>query len=90
MNNETRDKKGRMIQKYDVLKVYHFTGSRNKKYYMYKHVIEDKAINGNYFTVSSLSRDNHTYSLGMYLGICNDIEIVQGEGLDEREALKDE
>ena len=30
------DKRGIPIQDGDVLKVFHFTGARNKKYYMYK------------------------------------------------------
>jgi hypothetical protein len=34
------DSKLRPIHKGDVLKVFHFTGSRNKKYYMYKVVMD--------------------------------------------------
>ena len=30
------DKNGVLIEPFDVLKVYHFTGARKKKYYMYK------------------------------------------------------
>lgn len=34
------DKNRRPIKVGDVLKVYHFTGKRNKKHYMYKYVYE--------------------------------------------------
>lgn len=33
-----RDKKGRPIHEYDVIKILHFIGARGKKNYMYKHV----------------------------------------------------
>jgi len=34
-----KDKNGIEIEEFDVLKVYHFTGARRKKYFMYKVVI---------------------------------------------------
>lgn len=34
------DEKGFLIRPLDLLKMYHFTGSRKKKHYMYKQVIE--------------------------------------------------
>ena len=33
-----RDKFGRIIEEFDLLKVFHFVGARRKRYYMYKHV----------------------------------------------------
>jgi len=33
------DKRGRQIKPFDVLKMFHFIGSRRKKYFMYKWVI---------------------------------------------------
>ena len=36
VNNEVYDKNGRPVHEYDVLKVFHFVGSRKKRYYMYK------------------------------------------------------
>lgn len=35
-NKQILDKNGVPIEEFDVLKVYHFTGVRRKKYYMYK------------------------------------------------------
>jgi hypothetical protein len=32
------DETGRPIQEFDVIRVFHFTGARRKKYYMYKWV----------------------------------------------------
>jgi hypothetical protein len=36
MADEIFDKRGIPVKPGDVLKVFHFTGIRNKKYYMYK------------------------------------------------------
>ncbi len=75
------DKNGYQIHKGDVLKVFHFIGRRNKKYYMYKVVTEDAerlyATN-----VTSLILDPvrpHRCRLEA-LGNKEDIEIVQGSG----------
>lgn len=34
--SQIKDKNGRIIRKGDIVKVYHFTGARRKRYYMYK------------------------------------------------------
>lgn len=34
----TKDKNGLVIKEFDVLKVFHFTGARRKKHYVYKSV----------------------------------------------------
>lgn len=34
------DKNGIPVKQFDLLKFYHFTGARRKKYYMYKWVLE--------------------------------------------------
>lgn len=36
MQQTVRDKTGREIVRGDIVKVYHFTGARRKRYYMYK------------------------------------------------------
>lgn len=36
MTDTVRDKTGREIKRGDIVKVYHFTGARRKRYYMYK------------------------------------------------------
>jgi hypothetical protein len=33
------DKNGILLDEFDILKVFHFTGARKKKYYMYKMVV---------------------------------------------------
>jgi len=40
MSKEWRDTAGNLIHKGAIVKVYHFTGARNKKYFMYKQVVE--------------------------------------------------
>lgn len=39
MTDVCRDKHGREIVRGDIVKVYHFTGSRRKRYYMYKQAL---------------------------------------------------
>ncbi len=78
------DKNGVPIQQYDVLKVYHFTGARRKKHFMYKHVIGNASFSDDYFCVSSLSECGHTYSIRKDKGLLIDIEIIQGTNLDKR------
>lgn len=78
------DKNGTKIQQYDLLKVYHFTGARRKKHYMYKHVIGNAHFSDEYFLVSSLSECGHTYTLRKDGGILPDVEILQGTDLDKR------
>lgn len=41
---DLRDKTGRQIEQGDILKVFHFTGRRNKRHYMYKQVTGFKTL----------------------------------------------
>lgn len=81
----TRDKNGREIKVGDVLKVYHFTGARRKRHYMYKQVICERPLGGlggsektPYFVVSHLDLSDETYYLGKHEGLQNGYEIIQG------------
>jgi len=73
-----RDKTGRQIELGDVLKVYHFTGARRKRYFMYKQVMGIRTIGGtDYAVIDHLEMD-----AGHYLECCDgrtlpDYEIVQ-------------
>ena len=80
----TCDKHGREIKIGDILKVYHFTGARQEKYYMYKQVIGERLLGGlggkpkvPYFDVSE--------------GIKQDYEILQGlDDIEERPKFQQE
>ena len=93
---KTRDKHGREIKVGDVLKVFHFTGPRRKRFYMYKQVVGLRLIGGsggtersNVFDVCHLNlSDAENYTLGLNEGIKIDYEIVQGlDEFDEREKV---
>lgn len=83
---ETCDKNRRPIRVGDILKVYHFTGARRKKHFMYKQVIGIKTLGGHgdtpksqYFVVSHLNLlDDGIYHLRLNSGMLKDYEIVQG------------
>ncbi len=73
-----RDKTGRQIELGDVLKVYHFTGARRKRYFMYKQALGTRTINGTDYAVM----DHLDMNAEHYLECCdgrtlNDYEIVQ-------------
>lgn len=78
---EFYDKTGRTLELFDIVKVFHFTGARRKKHYMYKQVVEKivtKKPGVEYFKLSHLSACGTSYAL-----YCNDkinlsYEIVQG------------
>jgi hypothetical protein len=76
------DKTGRQIKIGDVLKVYHFTGARRKRHYMYKHVIGEhvlgKASPEPFLKISHLSEGEGYYSEIMDGRVLPDYEIVQG------------
>ncbi len=81
------DKKGREIMIFDLLKVFHFVGSRKKKYYMYKQVKEVIFLGENkcqFFKIHHLENDNpQSYYVEKIDGrILKDYEIVQGYGLN--------
>jgi hypothetical protein len=73
-----RDKTGRQIETGDVLKVYHFTGARRKRHYMYKQVMGIRRLEHfDYAVIDHLDMDT-----GHYLECCDgrklmDHEIVQ-------------
>jgi hypothetical protein len=76
---ELRDKNGRHIERGDILKVFHFTGGRRKRHFMYKQAIGTKALNSNtvYMMFSHLEMDDQYY-LEQCDGRClADYEIVQ-------------
>lgn len=79
------DKTGREIMHGDVLKVYHFTGHHNKKYFLYQHVL-DTECHGTpptvYFKISRLGTRNCTYLIPQDSQVLKDYEIVQGYGPD--------
>jgi hypothetical protein len=75
------DKNRYPIYKGDLLKVFHFIGQRNKKYYMYKVVTE---VDGCLCAVDVADlvlrpANPHRYSIEA-LGLEENIEIVQGSG----------
>jgi hypothetical protein len=74
-----RDKHGRQIERGDVLKVYHFTGARRKRHYMYKQVMGTRVLGSGteYAVLDHLDLDG-----SYYLECCDgrslsDCEIVQ-------------
>lgn len=74
-----RDKTGRQIERGDVVRVYHFTGSRRKRHYMYKQALGTKMLGSGtlYMMFSHLNMDDE-----YYLECCDgrslsDYEIIQ-------------
>jgi hypothetical protein len=55
------DKNGIEVEEFDLVKVYHFTGARRKKYYMYKWVKKDKLTSD--FMCYSLDEEGHHYNI---------------------------
>lgn len=78
------DKNGREIMVGDVLKVYHFTGARKKRHYMYKQVIGIDMFGKTppiYLRISHLNLDeshNGYYHEAMDNRLLEDYEIIQG------------
>ena len=75
------DKTGKQIREFDVLKVFHFTGSRLKKHYMYKWVrLNDRGE----LAIMHLGAHNETSvplrACGPENGVIEDAEIVQSDG----------
>lgn len=73
-----RDKTGRQIERGDVLEVYHFTGARRKRYFMYKQAMGVRTINGTDYAVM----DHLDMNAEHYLERCDgrtlpEYEIVQ-------------
>ena len=72
------DKTGREVFPGDILKVYHFTGSRRKRYYMYKLVLKRHEDNEDFFVISHLNLREETFNYKCEDKVDTDIEIVQG------------
>lgn len=92
---ETCDKNRVPIRVGDVLKVFHFTGARRKRHFMYKQVTRTEWLGGHagrpkvlYFFVSHLNLKPEKcggdggYWLGMHEGQKADYEIVQSVKCD--------
>ena len=73
--NEIEDKYGRVIEPYDILKVFHFIGARGKKHYIYKRVME-YAKDTDYLIIEHLSSEGW-YSPNKDMS--PNIEIVQSK-----------
>lgn len=70
------DKNGVPIHPYDILKVFHFTGARGKKHYMYKQV--DREENG-FLVINHLTDDRRSgYNVKMEGQRLENYEVVQG------------
>jgi len=98
---ETCDKNRRPLRVGDVLKVFHFTGARRKKHYMYKQIVRTQWLGGYggtpktlYFFVSHLNlkpesiQDDGGYWVGMAEGLLSDCEIVQCPTADHEDRPK--
>jgi hypothetical protein len=80
-----KDKTGRQIEVGDTLKIFHFTGARRKRYYMYKYVEAEEMRNTwqlPMLRISHLNPNSNTYLMVMDGKQHNNIEIVQGYGQD--------
>lgn len=94
--NKFHDKHGYPIYDGDVLKVFHFIGSRNKKHYMYK-VASSKGEHMYAISITGLIRTPsapHRCRLEV-LGEESEVEIVAGSGpgdfysFEQRDRIRD-
>ena len=79
------DKNGKEIKEFSLLKVFHFTGARKKKYYMYKFVKILDCVNGTgYYIGDHLDGTNDWFLLCSIADpetrIINSCEIIQEAG----------
>lgn len=74
-----RDKTGRQIERGDILKVFHFTGHRNKRHYMYKQALGTKTLGSGteYMMFSHLEMKDDYYLERCDGRALRDYEIVQ-------------
>lgn len=82
-----RDKTGRRIMKGDIVKVYHFTGARRNRHYMYKQAMGVDRYLDSGREVMSFSHLNFGEDMDYdeYGGVLNDYEIVQSIKCDHEE-----
>lgn len=75
------DKTGREIMPGDTLKIFHFTGHRRKRYYLYRYVI-GVTVNrpSPRLVISNLDLRGSKYEFECNEKVNKDIEIVQGYG----------
>lgn len=75
------DKNGKEIKEFAVLKIFHFTGIRRKRYYMYKWVKLIEKNNKQYWVAYHLTDDSGRYfflrSIANENRILSNVEIVQ-------------
>lgn len=88
------DKFGRPILVGDVLKVFHFTGARKKKYFMYKQadgIVPLGKYHTPYMRINHLSMSDAHYHEKADGRILRDYEIVQGyPDFEDREKTRNE
>ena len=74
-----RDKNGRQIERGDIVKVFHFTGARNKRHYMYKQALGTKVLGSGteYIMFGHLDLDGKYYVERCEGQTLADYEIVQ-------------
>lgn len=77
-----RDKKGVPFHVGDIVKVFHFTGARRKRYYMYKQVI---SVCEKWVKFSHLDMTDDNYPEHVSTGVLKDYEIVQSIKCDHDE-----
>lgn len=84
------DKNGIEIKAGDLLKIFHFTGSRRKKYYLYRYVQSrnETPAGSTYFIISHLDETGSTYKERIDNKKREDFEILQGFQLDKRENIE--
>jgi len=77
--SELFDKTGRPIARGDILKVFHFAGPRQKRYFMYKQALGTKTLGGDekYMMFSHLAMTDEHYLEHCDGRTLSDYEIVQ-------------
>jgi len=90
MKYNVYDKYNVAFKQFDLIKVYHFTGVRRKKYYMYKHVLGFcPRSNESRIILSHLDgKPESYYTLALKGQILTDYEIIQSALADEDERRK--
>lgn len=89
MQQTVRDKTGRDIVRGDIVKVYHFTGARRKRYYMYKQALGITRYLPSGVAVMKFSHlsfdDSFNGSYEAYGPVLSDYEIVQSIKCDHED-----